>query len=140
MKNKDINININITRIVHIIHESEFLSLYVGQNVNGKYIISSFLDEEDEKGFYLMYLHVITDNSQIDSFLRGKISYLQVLQNAKKIYRVDKNYNYEIIDSYITSFEELEKIGTIPSKDSFFITEVPQSLLLSLSKNDFYKI
>ncbi len=128
---------INIIRTVHIIHEYEFLALYIGENVDGQYIIASLLDEDDEEGL-LMYIHVFVDNSTIKNFLIGQVSYLEVLKRAQYIYRVDKDYNYDTLNSYKTSYEELEQLGTVPSEDSFFTSDVPIYLLQSLGKNQFY--
>jgi hypothetical protein len=108
------------------IYESDFIDfemLLIGKNQYGEYLIQSYLKEDIEND-ELVYLHVFAANQVFLDFLEGKISYLNVLQQAKQIYKVRKEYNYEIIDYELINFEDLTSKQK-PLKSSFFPTDLP---------------
>jgi hypothetical protein len=114
---------IEISTEYHVLHDSEFPMLIVGKNMLGEYLIVSFLEENDELGV-LNYFHVFAKDEVILAFLKGTISYLDVMKAASEIYLVEKSYNYSILKSEKVLFEDLTK-DMLPLKSSFFPTSIP---------------
>jgi hypothetical protein len=81
---------IEISTEYHVLHDSEFPMLIVGKNMLGEYLIVSFLEENDELGV-LHYFHVFAKDEVILAFLKGTISYLDVMKAASEIYLVEKS-------------------------------------------------
>jgi len=102
----------------YIIFEAHVVVLSIGKNNKGQYLLSSYLRNDMNEGVFY-YLHSFSDEEIYLDFIKGKISYLNVLKNAHEIFRVKKEYDYEIIDFQKISFEELTEKQK-PKPNSFF--------------------
>lgn len=122
---------ISLLPCYHVLHDSEFPMLIIGENSMGNYIIASFLEEDDVLG-KLKYFHVLAEDEDILNLLKGNISYLDVLRKANGVYLVEKSYNYAILKVEKVVFSSLTK-DMLPLKSSFFPTSIP-SISTNLEK------
>lgn len=129
---------INLLPNYHVLHDSEFPMLMIGKNIFGEYLIASFLEENDELG-KLHYFHIFPSNELILRFLKGTVSYLEVMREAKAIFLVEKTYNYTIKKCEKIVFTDLTK-DMLPLKSSFFPKQIPsifKDLEKRISENKF---
>jgi hypothetical protein len=122
---------INLLPNYHVLHDSEFPMLMLGENVLGEYVIASFLEEDDAVG-QLKYFHVFADESVLLAFLKGNIAYLDVMKSAEAIFLVVKSYNYSILNVKKVAYSDLSK-DMLPLKSSFFPKAI-QSVFMDLEK------
>lgn len=82
--------------------------LFAGVNSEGKRVIGSFIDIDEEKDSE-NYLHAIIDEGIYDTFISGVISYPEALRKARQIY-------------VISWFNPQQKPATVPIK----FNEIPE--------------
>jgi len=107
----------SITRNKQVLHFDEQPVLWSGKNRIGQNIIVSLAEDNIEENI-LTYLHSIVDLKILQHFVDGKISYLQVLNDAIGIFVVSKDINDNIIRSRFVAFENVPKYY-LPSENSY---------------------
>jgi hypothetical protein len=107
--------SINIFSDYKVLHFDEYPILFVGKNETHHNIIGSFLYENEDNNT-LMFFHSIVSNALLLDFFQQKISYHELLKKAESIYKVEKNYNTQIIRSEKVKFTQIDKsILPLPS-------------------------
>jgi hypothetical protein len=107
--------NINIVSAYQELHFDDYPILFIGKNAVNAAVIGSFLYEND-KNNTLMFFHALVQKPLLLDFIQRKISYLDVLKQAEAIYKVEKNYSYQIIHAEKVQFERINKaILPLPS-------------------------
>lgn len=99
---------IAITTNYEVLHFDEYPILFIGCNAQSEIIIGSFLFEDEDEDT-LKYFHSIVAASVAVAFLKGNISYLEVLKKAWSCAIVTKDYNENILNYKIKPFSSLEK-------------------------------
>jgi hypothetical protein len=100
--------NISIVDDYEVLHFDEYPILFIGKNAANQTMIGSFL-YENEGNNTLMFFHSIISKTTLIDFLQQNISYLDVLKKAEAIYKVEKDYNYQIINSKKILFSQIDK-------------------------------
>jgi len=102
----------------YIIFEIEYIVLSINKGTDNNYFIFSFIMEDYDLG-ELHYFGIWAEEQQYLDFLEGKIAYLEVFKNAKDIFRIRKNYDYQIIDTQKITINQVAK-DEFPLASSFF--------------------
>ncbi len=92
----------DIHRIVNnykVFIQDEFPMLYTGTNSLGNHIIGSLLCEDEEHDIF-RFIHLVVLPKEYFQFIKGKISYRNLIENKKSLFLVDKKYNDEEIRSF----------------------------------------
>lgn len=73
-----------------LLHDEEDI-LFCGNSETGETIIGSIMEDDDDMKMY-KHMHAVIDPSILLEFKSGRMSYLNVLKNSKKIYFVNTTY------------------------------------------------
>ena len=96
---------------------NELPILFTGVNSLGDFIIGSSVDEDYEAGFE-RYFHIVVTEGDYSNYFGRKITYRQLLDQAKPVYVIDKYYEPEVSKIYHYSFDEIPSEYK-PAIDSF---------------------
>lgn len=124
----------NPTFLKQVLIFSDFNVLSITQNKNNQWMIESFFEEDDDKG-YLYYLHTIISLDTLKRYILREISYKTVLSEASIIFLIKKRYNYEIVDVSIKSYDSFDN-EELPLKSSF----LPDYSIKALVKSGFIEL
>ena len=121
--------------------EDELPILYTGTNKFSNRIIGSLINE-NRAGKFTRYLHSIVDTELYYKFIKGEVSYLNVLKTVKDIYFIDEAFSGEKF-VFSAKFSEIPQ-NHLPTEDSFCPTfQFPISLNYCISlqgkKADIHK-
>ena len=119
----DINNNKKIDSDSHLIAEN-YLDLhfdiepilFTGTNIFGNRILGSSVDEDEEKQIQ-RFFHTQITSEQYIRFVNRRISYLELLEDAKTIFVVDKVFDNSDTTSYLINISDIPS-DYLPSEDS----------------------
>lgn len=115
-----------------VLHYDEYPIVFVGKNRHDKDIIGSFIFEDEANHTLQFFMCEITPMMQ-SGFLRKKISYRTVMENAAKIEVVTTGYSYHIQKISIMQYADIE-LDMLPSEDSFCPIDVYKAYVIQESK------
>ena len=90
------------------LHFDEYPILFIGKNYKSEIIIGSFICENDE-GNTAQYFHSIITTALAAKFLKGKLSYLELLKAASSVFIVTKDYQDKILQFEKKDFAQIDE-------------------------------
>ncbi len=100
-----------------VLHFDEFPILFSGKNRFGERIIGSLVCEQQEEGA-LEYFHSFVAAEDFDAFIHQKLTYLDLMKKALRIFHLKTSYQGEILVCKQLAFNKIPS-GYLPSKRSF---------------------
>ena len=91
--------------------------LFYGYNSFGNKVIGSLLGEDDENGFF-RFIHAIVYDGLFYDFIKGEISYRNLLKATDSLFLIDESYNQQIQRIYAINLETVPK-EFLPIEDSY---------------------
>ena len=91
-----------------ILHFDEYPILFIGKNYKSEIVIGSFIYENDEEDT-IKYFQSIVTTSLAAKFLKGKLSYLELLKVASSIFIVTKDYKDKILKFEKKDFAQIDE-------------------------------
>ncbi len=118
--------NNHIAQIVssyQVLLDDDYPYLYIGKNINGKYVIGSF-SRDDQNSKKEIYYHIVTNEKNLLDYFEQEISYYDLMVNKKSvIYQVNIFYDDRITTESI-SFKEIPE-DYRPLEVSYYLVEKP---------------
>ena len=111
------NNKIEIKEEVTILHFDEIPILFIGKNYKSDIVIGSLIFEDYDENT-VKYFHSIIHPKLAIKFLKGKISYLDVLHKAAYLSIVTKDYNDNILNVEGKKLSEIDA-SFLPLPSSF---------------------
>lgn len=90
------------------LHFDEYPILFIGKNYKSDIIVGSFICENDE-GNTVKYFHSIIATNWAVKFLKGQLSYLELLKTASSVFIVTKDYSDKILQFEKKDFFQIDE-------------------------------
>lgn len=119
--------NNHITEIVdsyQVLVEDDYPYIYIGKNINGRYVIGSF-SRNDTFLKKEVYYHIITSEKNLLGYFEQDISYYDLMKHGESsIYQINRFYNgYVTVEPVL--FEEIPEVYR-PLEISYYLLAQPK--------------